>query len=149
MIARGCRAVTAATGPDGLERLLLLFAMWQQMNRAGATVSPWQVYREYRQITAPSLAHPLPASEETALQIAFGAQQARVDAISAMHKQPTRLTRDQKGEAAAEPMESPNLGGSIGLKMYPTLPQPLPRLEIFDVIDVETMRTLEVVTSQP
>ncbi len=146
--ALGHGPVTAATGPDRLERLLLLFAMWQQMNRAGANTSPWQVYREYRQITAPSLAHPLPASEETALQIALGAQQARVDALAALRKQPTRPTRDQKGQAAAESMEPPIPGGSIGLRMYPALPQPLPRLEILDVIDMETMRTLEVVTSQ-
>ena len=82
------------------------------------------------------------------LQIALGAQQARVDAIAALRKQPTRPTRDQKGQAAAESMEPPIPGGSIGLRMYPALPQPLPRLEILDVIDLETMRTLEVVTSQ-
>ena len=84
--ALGVGPVTAATGPDRLERLLLLFAMWQQMNRAGANTSPWQVYREYRQITAPALSHPLPASEETALQIALGAQQARVDALAALRQ---------------------------------------------------------------
>ena len=143
--ALGVGPVTAATGPDRLERLLLLFAMWQQMNRTGANTSPWQVYREYRQITAPALSHPLPASEETALQIALGAQQARVDALAALRQQPTRATRNPKGvESVAQPSSILMAAG-----MYRALPQPLPRLEIFDVIDMETMRTLEVVTSQP
>ena len=143
--ALGVGPVTAATGPDRLERLLLLFAMWQQMNRAGANTSPWQVYREYRQITAPTLSHPLPASEETALQIALGAQQARVDALAALRQQPTRAPRNPKGvEAVAQPS-----GILMAAGMYRALPQPLPRLEILDAIDAETMRTLEVVTSQP
>lgn len=144
--ALGMGPITAAAGPSWLERLLLLLAMWQQMNRAGEHTSPWQVYREYKQITAPALAHPLPASEEAAVLIAQGAQQARVDAIAAKHKQAPHSTAGSLKAAEAGTVAAPS-GAPAGL-VHPAFQQPLPKLEILDVIDSETMRTLELVTGQ-
>jgi hypothetical protein len=150
--ALGMGPITAAAGPLWLERLLLLLAMWRQMNKGGEHTSPWQVYRDYKQITSPTLAHPLPASEEAALLMAQGAQRARVDAIAA--KSAARSTAETAKPAVPETADParqavpPSAPGSG----YPSLThpafQPLPKLEVLDAIDAETMRTLELVTGQ-
>lgn len=141
--ALGMGPVTAAAGPSGLERLLLLLVMLRQMMRDHT--SPWQVYREYKLLTAPTLAHPLPASEETMLVVAQGAQQTRVDAIAAKHHSaysPISTGREQGPTAAERP--SASLGGLT----HPAFQQPLPKLEVLDAIDADTKRTLELVTGQ-
>lgn len=131
--------LTATAGPTGLERLLLLLVMLRQMGRDHT--SPWQVYREYKLLVTPTLAHPLPTSEEASVEIARGAQQARVDAIAAKH-QPAQvpITRERRPAAAELP-------SAVGLT-HPAFQQPLPQLEVLDVIDADTKRTLELVTGQ-
>ena len=131
--------LTATAGPTGLERLLLLLVMLRQIGRDHT--SPWQVYREYKLLVTPTLAHPLPTSEEASVEIALGAQQARVDAIVAKH-QPAQvpITRGRRSAAAELP-------SAVGLT-HPAFQQPLPKLEVLDAIDADTKRTLELVTGQ-